>query len=219
MKLNEKFVISINRELGSGGRTVGELLARRLGVIFYDKALIKALTKKYNLSVEEIERLKGTNHSWWKDFVSHLTPFYDAAKSEFYRMENVHDKTQQVTSEEVFKVETKILKEIASAESCVIAGRSGFFVFKDHPNHLSILIQAPMEQRLARVMTKQQLFREEAEKVIADVDKMRENYVNKYTKTSRYDTRNYDLVINMAGLTEDDAVALIMDYIKRSEKK
>ena len=68
-------------------------------------------------------------------------------------------------------------------------------------------------------MTKQQLFREEAEKVIADVDKMRENYVNKYTKTSRYDTRNYDLVINMAGLTEDDAVALIMDYIKRSEKK
>jgi hypothetical protein len=48
---------------------------------------------------------------------------------------------------------------------------------------------------------------------------MRENYVNKYTKTSRYDTRNYDLVINMAGLTEDDAVALIMDYIKRSEKK
>ena len=68
-------------------------------------------------------------------------------------------------------------------------------------------------------MTKQQLFREEAEKVIANVDKMRENYVNKYTKTSRYDTRNYDLVINMAGLTEDDAVALIMDYIKRSEKK
>ena len=51
MKLNEKYVISINRELGSGGRTVGEKLARRLGVVFYDKALIKALTKHYNLTV------------------------------------------------------------------------------------------------------------------------------------------------------------------------
>ncbi len=217
MKLNEKFVISINRELGSGGRTVGELLARRLGVIFYDKALIKALTKKYNLSVEEIERLKGTNHSWWKDFVSHLTPFYDAAKSEFYRMENVHDKTQQVTSEEVFKVETKILKEIASAESCVIAGRSGFFVFRSHPNHISVLIQAPIKSRIERVMAKQNKTAPEARELIELVDAMRENYINRYTGTSRYDTRNYDLVINMDGLTENDAVDIIMQYIEKHQ--
>ena len=217
MKLNEKFVISINRELGSGGRTVGELLARRLGVIFYDKALIKALTKKYNLSVEEIERLKGTNHSWWKDFVSHLTPFYDAAKSEFYRMENVHDKTQQVTSEEVFKVETKILKEIASAESCVIAGRSGFFVFRSHPNHISVLIQAPIKSRIERVMEKQNKTAPEARELIELVDAMRENYINRYTGTSRYDTRNYDLVINMDGLTENDAVDIIMQYIEKHQ--
>jgi len=217
MKLNEKFVISINRELGSGGRTVGELLARRLGVIFYDKALIKALTKKYNLSVEEIERLKGTNHSWWKDFVSHLTPFYDAAKSEFYRMENVHDKTQQVTSEEVFKVETKILKEIASAESCVIAGRSGFFVFRSHPNHISVLIQAPIKSRIERVMAKQNKTAPEARELIELVDVMRENYINRYTGTSRYDTRNYDLVINMDGLTENDAVDIIMQYIEKHQ--
>lgn len=217
MKLNEKFVISINRELGSGGRTVGELLARRLGVIFYDKALIKALTKKYNLSVEEIERLKGTNHSWWKDFVSHLTPFYDAAKSEFYRMENVHDKTQQVTSEEVFKVETKILKEIASAESCVIAGRSGFFVFRSHPNHISVLIQAPIKSRIERVMAKQNKTATEARELIELVDEMRENYINRYTGTSRYDTRNYDLVINMDGLTENDAVDIIMQYIEKHQ--
>lgn len=217
MKLNEKFVISINRELGSGGRTVGELLARRLGVIFYDKALIKALTKKYNLSVEEIERLKGTNHSWWKDFVSHLTPFYDAAKSEFYRMEDVHDKTQQVTSEEVFKVETKILKEIASAESCVIAGRSGFFVFRSHPNHISVLIQAPIKSRIERVMAKQNKTAPEARELIELVDVMRENYINRYTGTSRYDTRNYDLVINMDGLTENDAVDIIMQYIEKHQ--
>ena len=68
MNKNKQFVISINRELGSGGRTVGEKLAQKLGVSFYDKALIKALEEKYNLTAEEIEALKGRSHSWWADF-------------------------------------------------------------------------------------------------------------------------------------------------------
>ena len=117
-------------------------------------------------------------------------------------------------TDEMFEVEKKILTDIAAEESCIIAGRSGFSVFRDHPNHLSILIQAPMEHRIERVMRKQLLNRENAEKVIKKVDKMRENYVNKYAKTSRYDTRNYDLVISMADHTEDEAVDLIMRYIK-----
>lgn len=75
------------------------------------------------------------------------------------------------------------------------------------------LIQAPMENRIQRVMTKQGLSREEAEKAIKKVDKMRENYVNKYTGTSRYDTRNYDLVITMDGKTEDEVADLIVKYI------
>ena len=67
MNKNEQFVITINRELGSGGRTVGRLLAEKLGVPFYDKAVIKALQEKYNLTTAEIERLKGRKHSWWAD--------------------------------------------------------------------------------------------------------------------------------------------------------
>ena len=67
MNKNEKFVITINRELGSGGRTVGRLLAEKLGVPFYDKAVIKTLQEKYRISPEEIERLKGRKHSWWAD--------------------------------------------------------------------------------------------------------------------------------------------------------
>ena len=64
MNKNEKFVITINRELGSGGRTIGKLLAEKLGVSFYDKALIKELEKKFNLDKEEIERLKGSKTQW-----------------------------------------------------------------------------------------------------------------------------------------------------------
>lgn len=217
MKLNEKYVISINRELGSGGRTVGEKLAQRLGVVFYDKALIKALTKQYNLTVEEIERLKGKNTSWWRDFARHIIPFYDASKSEYYRVTSEDTTGKPLTTEEMFKVETRILTDIASNESCVVAGRSGFFIFRNIPNHLSILIQAPMKNRIERVMRKQGKNATDAQKLIEQVDRMRENYINRYTGTSRYNTRNYDLVINMVDLTEDEAVDIIMDYIGKQQ--
>lgn len=217
MKLNEKYVISINRELGSGGRTVGEKLARRLGVVFYDKALIKALTKHYNLTVEEIERLKGQNTSWWTDLARHIIPFYDAAKSEYYHITSNDMTDKPLTTEEMFKVETRILKDIANNESCVVAGRSGFFIFRNIPNHLSVLIQAPMKNRIERVMKKQEKNATDAQKLIEQVDRMRENYIKRYTGTSRYDTRNYDLVINMEDLTEDEAVDIIMAYIEKQQ--
>ncbi len=213
MNKNEKFVITLNRELGSGGRTVGEKLAAKLGVKFYDKALIKALEEKYNLTVEEIERLKGRNHSWWAEF-SRSFFLAEKVKTMYYNDISALDEPDVLTTDEMFETEKQILTNIAEEESCIIAGRLGFSVFSNHPNHLSILIQAPMEQRIQRVMKKQLLGREDAEKVIKKVDKMRENYVKKYAETSRYDTRNYDLVISMAGHTEDEVVDLIMQYIK-----
>lgn len=118
-----------------------------------------------------------------------------------------------VTSSDMFRVEKEILQKVAEEESCIIAGRSGFNVFKDHPNHLNIFIQAPLEHRIQRIMGKQNLSHEEAEKVIQRVDGMRETYVQKYTGTSRYNTRNYDLVFNMEGKTEDEIVELILQYI------
>jgi cytidylate kinase len=87
-------------------------------------------------------------------------------------------------------------------------------VFRNHPNHLNILIQASMPFRLERVMRKQNLSEAEARKTIEKVDKMRENYVKEYTKTSRYDTRNYDLVISADGMSEDEIADMILGYIK-----
>ena len=213
MNKNEKFVITINRELGSGGRTVGEKLAEKLGVQFYDKALIKALTEKYHLSVEEIENLKGRNHSWWAEFARSFMLAEKTSKTMYYDI-TPGEMPDVLTTEDMFDTEQHILKDIAEQESCVIAGRLGFAVFKDHPNHLSVLIQAPMEKRIERVMRKQLLSEADAKKVSLKVDKMRENYVNKYANTSRYDTRNYDLVISMNGHSIDEAVDLIMKYIK-----
>ena len=140
-----------------------------------------------------------------------------AVKHTQYYKVHTQDEPELITTDDVFNTEAQVLREIGYGESCVIAGRSAFFVLKAHPNHISILIQAPMKKRIERVMEKQGLTREQAEKDINKVDKWRDNYVKKYAGTSRYDTRNYDLVINMAELDEDDAVELIMDYIDKSK--
>ena len=211
MNRNEKFVITINRELGSGGRTVGRMLAEKLDVPFYDKALIKALEDKYKLSVEEIERLKGQSNSWWANFKRVVGLGHSVNPNNFVNQDD--DEPETLTTDMIFKAEKEILLGMAHDESCVIAGRSGFFVLKSHPNHVSILIQAPMESRIKRVMRRQNKTEEEAKKSIKEVDKMREEYVKNFAHTSRYDTRNYDLVINMDGKTEAEAVDLILKYI------
>ena len=218
MNKQEKYVVTINRELGSGGRTVGRMLAEKLGVEFYDKALIEALQKKYNLNIEQIEKLKGQNYAWWAEFARSMfgvdlgIPNYGKMNALYY-LAVMDFSDVKPTSEEVFESETEILKGIAEVESCVVAGRSGFYVFRDHPNHLNVFIQASMPYRVERVMRKQQITEEEAVKTIKKVDKMRENYVKKYTGLSRYDTRNYDLVISADGKSEEQIVDIIMKYI------
>ena len=205
MRTSNKFIITINRELGSGGRTVGRKLAEKLGVEYYDKAVIKALEERYNLSAEQIEHLKGQETGWWAEFKRKMT-FSDSE----------YDLNQMgIETEDVFRAETEILRAIAKEESCVIAGRSAFYIFREHPNHLSVMIQASMPCRMARVAREQNMSKEEARMVIEKVDKMRENYVNEFTGTSRYDTRNYQLVINMDEINEEAAVELILQYINK----
>ena len=208
MNKNEKFVITLNRELGSGGRTVGRKLAEKLNVKYYDKALIEGLTKEFGLTVDEIEKIKAQKKSWWNEFNN----YYKKRNSTTLPMEA----ETVLTTESMMATEKRILQTLAEEESCVVAGRSGFLVFRDWPNHMNILIQASLKNRIERVMERQHLSREETEAVIEKVDKGRETFIQKYADTSRYDARNYDLVINMDTLTEDDATEIILAYIERS---
>ena len=204
MNIKNPFVITINRELGSGGRTVGRKLAEKLGVEYFDKAVIKALEERYNLSAEQIEHLKGQETDWWEQFKRKMT-FSDSE----YELNQTN-----IETEDVFRAETQILQALAKNQSCVIAGRTAFYMFREHTNHLSVLIQASMLSRMARVAREQNMTKEQARLVIDKVDKMRENYVREFTGTSRYDTRNYQLVLSMDELTEDAAVDLILAYIR-----
>ena len=212
MNKNDQFVITINREMGSGGRTIGRKLADKLGVEFYYKTVIKGLEKEFNLTAEEIEKQKGREQGWWANIKHQLTS--SIVSSNPY-LPQVADAASLIDTDDIFKAETEILRGIADEESCVVAGRCGFYIFRNHPNHFNILIQASMPHRIKRVANKQGISEEEARKAIEMVDQMRENYVNKYTNTSRYDTRNYDLVITMDDLTEDDTVAIILETINR----
>lgn len=206
MEATQRTVITINRELGSGGRTIGRKLAERLNIKFYDKALIQELTKKFDLSVEELEKVKAAKHNWWNDFAQSYLNRYNI--EDRYNIE-----TNVATTENIFRVESAFLKELAADESCVIAGRSGFFIFRNDPNAIKVLIQSSMEKRVERVMQKQGLTEKEAYNVIEKVDQGRERYTQQFSGTSRYDTRNYDLVINVANLTEDEAVDIILSYV------
>ena len=210
MNKNEKFVITINRELGSGGRTVGRILAEKLGVPYYDKAIQKPLEEKFNMTSEQIERLKGNNRSWWQEIKRVLILGEDAANSLDYYDE---ERKELLTSEAVLKAEKEILYSIAIEESCVIAGRSAFFALNGYPNHLSVLIQASLNYRMKRLMDKRSISEKEAKKIIKEVDETREEYLKNNAHTSRYDTRNYDLVITMDGKTEEEAANVILAYI------
>ena len=212
MNLKEPFVITISREIGSGGHTVGRILAKKLNTFYFDKFLIESLEKRFNLTVSGIEKLKGEKKNWLADLIHTIAPIPSANKlsvdqryTQQFRMD--------VTTDDIYNAETEILKELAKEGSCVIAGRSGFFVLKDHPNHLHVFIIAPEENRIRRIMEKQGLTEESARALIKDIDQTRENYIQRYTGTSRYDARNYDLVLNADGHTEEELAALILSYI------
>ena len=211
MNKNEKFVITINREVGTGGRTIGRKLAEKLSVKYCDKAIVDGLTQKFGLNIQRIEEIKAQKKSWWNDINNYYNILVNSTSQPM-------EAEVKLDNASMFETEKHILQEIATQTSCVIAGRTGFMIFREWPNHLNIFIQASMEHRVQRVMRRQNVSEKEAREIIAKLDASRETYIKKYEDTSRYDTRNYQLVISMDDLSEDDAVEIILDYINRTSK-
>lgn len=214
MTTQQPFIITISRELGSGGHTVGRLLAERLGVRYSDKELIQALRKEFHLTSEAIEVLKGEKRDWLTRLLRELAPMPTAENVIEWDESFTKEYQPSISSDEIFEAEKQILQGIAEQGSCVFAGRSAFHVLKDFPNKVDILITASRENRIQRVMAKQNLSKKEAAEAIDRVDQGRERYIKRYAGVSRYDTHNYDLVINMDHLPDENAaVELILIYL------
>lgn len=212
MNLNAPFVITLSREIGSGGHTVGQILADKLKTFYFDKYVIEELTKKFGLTTSAIEKLKGEKKNWLVEMLHSLAPMpsaqaldVDAKFSQEFRI--------NVTPDDIYEAETEILKELADEGSCVIAGRSGFYILKDHPNHLHVFITASEAYRVERIMRKQCLSETSARALMKSIDEARENYIRRHTGTSRYDARNYDLVLKADAHSEEELANLILSYI------
>lgn len=213
MNCKEPFVITISREVGSGGRTIGCKLAEKLGVHFYDKELIKTLMKRFDLNAMTIEEIKGEKKNWLSDFIRLVSPMPAASAIIESADASGNAFNSEITSGDIYKAESEILHGLVEEGSCVIAGRSGFHVLRDCPNRVDVFITASRPKRLERVMTKQGVTKAEAEDILDKVDKSRENYIKQFTGKSRYDARNYSLTLNVDGLSEDEAVDVILRYI------
>ena len=212
--MDHHLIVTISREVGSGGRTVGRKLAEKLGVRYSDKDLINALREQFNLTTSSIEELKGEKKNWLADFIKWVAPMPKQNMLVNDESKFTREFRSNVTTDDIFKAEAEIIKGISEQGPCVIAGRSGFFVLDEYPDKIDIFITASREKRIDRVMRKQHLTAEQAAALIDSIDQSRENYVQRYTGQSRYDARNYDLVLNMDRLTEDEAVDLVLAYIK-----
>ena len=127
MNRSEPFVITVSREIGSGGRSVAQMLAARLQVRFSDKYLVNSLVEKFHLSVPEIERIKGEKKNWLAGLIDMVAPIPNSGAFIGFEQRLGEDWNRRVSSEDVFKAECEILRELASEGSCVVAGRTGFY--------------------------------------------------------------------------------------------
>lgn len=207
MKLNEKFVITVSREVGSGGHTVGKKLAEKLGVRFCDKNVIRQLMEQFGLSVYEIESIKSRKKSWIADLFDSIAP---VSRSEAFMTSVPHSEALRVSAKEIVEAEEEILKALVKESSCVIAGRAGFALLEGTPNKFDVFIRASGQSRIDRVVRKQDLTPEQAKVLIDSIDESRENYVKRICGRSRYDSRNYDLVLNMDHIASEDAAVDII---------
>ena len=205
-----KFIIAINREFGSGGREIAYKIGELLGVNVYDKAILDTLTSKFNLTVEELQRIKATKPNWWNDFCRFYQQFGAAGQGGYTSTED-----RELTSQQIYLAEAQILRELAEQESCVIIGRSGFHVFRDHPYAMKIFLIADRKARVKRIMEKFALDEDAASMRIDKIDKARDTYTQTVTGMSRYDARNYDFVFNITQFSTDLVAQFLADNIKK----
>ncbi|MBE6325166.1 MAG: cytidylate kinase-like family protein [Bacteroidales bacterium] len=210
-----KFIVTIGREFGTGGRQIANKLGELLGVKVYDKRLLDDFKQRYNLTTEEMDRIRANKKSWWDDFVK----YYQASRLWSNTPIAEGDDQPEVTSELLYHEEERILKELAEQESCVVLGRTGFHIFRDYPNAFKVFLIADKPFRRDKVARRLNINEGSADLLINKVDEARETFTKTFSDKSRYDARNYDLVVNVTGLEPEEIAQFIAECVKRKFRK
>ena len=195
----EHIVVTIARQYGSGGKTVGEMYAKELGIPCYGMNLLKMASEE-----------SGINEQLFMQFDEKLrnnlllrmtTDLYKAVRD-------------NAAPGGAFNWQAEVIKRLAKSETCVIIGRAADYVLKDYPNVVSVFVHASPEFNLARAMERNSMTTAEMEKFIASTDKYRSDFYKHYTGRDWTDARNYDLCLNSGKLGFEKCVEEIKAYIK-----
>ena len=202
--MKEKIVITIARQYGSGGRTIGEMLSKRLGIHYYDKELMKLASDDSGINealfANADEKIKSSN-------------LFKIAHRVYHGELILPESDDFVSTQNLFNYQAKIIKELADQESCVIVGRCADFILKDYDNVLSVFIHAPHEYCMEQAAKKHSMPSKELEKFILKTDKHRADYYKYYTGREWTDARNYDLCLDSSKLGYERCVEEIIAYI------
>lgn len=201
----EHIVVTIARQYGSGGKTVGKMLAKEMGIPWYSRDILKMASEESGISEQLFmqfdEKLKSS--------------LFKRISPDIYTGELIPPESSDfVSAKNLFNYQAEVIKKLAKTESCVIVGRAADFVLKDYPNVVSVFVHGSEEFNLARAMEQNSMTEEEMKKFIAKTDKYRADFYKHYTGREWTDARNYDLCLNSSKLGFEKCVEEIRAYIK-----
>ena len=193
-----KKIITISREFGSGGRFIGEEVAKKLGVAYYDKDIIGKIAEQSGLSPEYVKEN------------AELSP----KKGLFAYAFSGRDITGKSVEDMVYEAQRKVILDLAGKEPCVIIGRNADFILKDRDDVLNVFIHGDMPEKIQRITHLYNVGEQEAVKMMADTDKRRMANYNFYTEQNWGKASNYTLCLNSSEIGYDKCEAIIIECSK-----
>ena len=199
-------IITISRQYGSGGREIGELVAKKLGIPFYDNALIQKATEASGFSASHFEDVeKNARNSFLYSIVRGIQ--YHNSNTGIWSLED-----------SIYMTQAKVIKDIAEAGSCVIVGRCSDYILADDPDLVKVFVYAPMEARIAHCIERDGIDPAKAADIIKGKDKRRQNYYNYHADTRWGDAINYNICIDSSFSGVEGAANAIVELIKHKEQ-
>lgn len=202
----KNYVITIAREYGSGGKTIGKMLAEELGIHYYDMELLRLASDESGIN----EQLFAKSDERLKKPI-----FFKRSTKSTYSGKLVPPNSEDFTSElNLFNYQAKVIMDLADKESCVIVGRCADYVLRDRENVLKIYVHAPVEDCVKKTMEVRNLNEDDARHFMEQTDKRRADYYRYFTGNNWKNADNYDLCLNSSILGWDKCVSVVKSYLQ-----
>ena len=202
--MNEKYVINIGRQLGSGGREIDVKQAKELGIAFYDKELIELASQESGLCKEFFEKAdEKASQSLIGGLFGTRFPFITEGSMPY---------SNCLSNDALFKIQSDVIRRLAEEHSCLFVGRCADYILRDNPRCVNVFISASMADRIQRIMTRRNISKDEAEELIEKMDKRRSTYYNYYSYNTWGAAATYHLCIDSSVLGIDGTTAFIKEF-------